>query len=194
MADIEKKLADFSNVILSEAQAQKEKAVKELEDKKKHAVGEKETELLKDAYEDIQRAVSKYSKEENERILKHEMAAKKQVLKMREDIIDEVFSEVKSKLDEFVSSPEYKDWLVNLAKKACAEIGVGEIRISQKDSAYKEDLEKAVPGCTVMPCGNDFTGGLAARCGNLSVDYTIKEMLDEKRSGFLKTSGLNINA
>lgn len=194
MADIEKKLADFSNIILSEAEAQKEKAVKELEDKKKQAVGEKETELLKDAYEDIQRAVSKYSKEENERILKNEMTAKKQVLKRREDIINEVFDNVGKRLEAFVTTEEYKKWLIALARKACGEVGIGEIKISERDSIYKSDLENAVPGCVVTSCGNDIIGGLRVISKNLSVDYTIKEMLAEKRGSFLKTSGLNIKA
>ena len=194
MADIEKKLADFSKIILSEAQQQKEQIVSELEKSKRLAVQEKEIELLKDAYEKIQKAVSKYSKEQNERILKQEMDAKKHVLKKREEIIDEVFSEIENRLKAFTLSPEYKDWLISLAKKACGKVGLGKITICERDLKYKDDLTAALPGVEITACKDDIIGGLAACCKNLSVDYTIKEMLSDKRSEFLKTSGLSIKA
>ena len=194
MADIEKKLADFSNIILSEAQQQKEQIVSELEKSKKLAVQEKEIELLKDAYEKIQKAVSKYSKEQNEHILKQEMDAKKHVLKKREEIIDEVFSEIENRLKAFTLSPEYKDWLISLAKKACGEVGLGKITICERDLNYKDDITAALPGVEITACKDDIIGGLTARYKNLSVNYTIKEMLSDKRSEFLKTSGLSIKA
>lgn len=194
MADIEKKLADFSNIILSEAQQQKEQIVSELEKSKKLAVQEKEIELLKDAYEKIQKAVSKYSKEQNEHILKQEMDAKKHVLKKREEIIDEVFSEIENRLKAFTLSPEYKDWLISLAKKACGEVGLGKITICERDLTFKDDITAALPGVEITACKDDIIGGLAARYKNLSVNYTIKEMLSDKRSEFLKTSGLSIKA
>lgn len=195
MADLEKKLADFSNVILNEAQAQKNALSSELEQKKNKAVSEKETELLQDAYENIQRAIGKYSKEQNERILKHEMNTKKLVIKKREKIIDDIFSEVQKRLSEFVLSSEYKDWLISAAKKTFDEIGTGSLQICERDLKYKDDLQAALPGCSVTSCGNDdIIGGFTAGCGNLSVDYTIKELLSEKRADFLKTSGLSIKA
>lgn len=192
MADIEKKLADFSNVILSEALAQKEEKVTALEKQKSDAVRERENEILEDAYEKIQKAVSKHSKEQNERILKHEMAAKKQILKKREDIIDSVFSEIESRLRAFVDSDEYEAWLVSLAKKACEEVGFGEITICERDLKYKDALKKALPECEITSCTDEILGGLLAKCSNLSVNYRLRDILEEKRSGFLKISGLNI--
>lgn len=194
MADIEKKLADFSNVILSEAQDKKEEKISQLEKIKSKAVHESENEILEDAYEKIQKAVIKHSKEQNERILKHDMAAKKQVIKKREDIITSVFAEVEARLAEFVNSSEYEPWLVALAKKACDEVGTDEIQICERDLKYKAALEKALPDVKITARTDDIIGGLSATCKNLSVNYIIKDMLAEKRSEFLKTSGLNIRA
>lgn len=194
MADIEKKLADFSNVILSEAQDKKEEKISQLEKIKSKAVHESENEILEDAYEKIQKAVIKHSKEQNERILKHDMAAKKQVIKKREDIITSVFAEVETRLAEFVNSSEYEPWLIALAKKACDEVGTDEIQICERDLKYKAALENALPDVKITACTDDIIGGLSATCRNLSVNYIIKDMLAEKRSEFLKTSGLNIRA
>lgn len=192
MADLEKKLADFSKVILSEAQEQKHELMTELEKRKNEAVKENENEILEYAYEKIQKAVSKHSKEQNERILKHEMDAKKQALKKREDIMNSVFSEIEARLNAFVSSPEYEAWLVSLAKKACDEIGYGEIKLCERDLKYKDALKNALPDCEITAQSSDMIGGLTAKCGSLAVNYSLRDIMEEKRSGFLKISGLNI--
>lgn len=194
MADLEKKIADFSNVILTEAQRQKEDIISDIEKSKSLALHEREMEFLEEAYEDIQKAVGKYSKEQNGRILKEEMNAKKRILKKREEIINAVFTSAQTKLSEFTVSAEYEQWLVMLAKKVCGEIGTGTIQLCEKDDKYKALLKKEIPDAEVICSLSDsLIGGLTAQCGNLSADYTITQMLSDKHSEFLKTSGLTIN-
>ncbi len=194
MADLEKKIADFSNIILTEAQRQKEEIVADIEKSKSLALHEKEMEFLEDAYEDIQKAVSKYSKEQNGRVLKEEMNAKKNILKKREEIINEVFTSAKNRLIDFTNSADYEKWLISLAKKACDEIGTGEINLCEKDIKFKDALISEIPDINVTSSlKDDIIGGFTAKCNNLSADYTIGQMLLEKREDFLKTSGLTIN-
>lgn len=194
MADLEKKLAIFSNIILNEAEEKKEKIISEIEEKKNSAVHEQEMEILTDAYEDIQKAVTKYSKENNERVLKVEMSLKREIIKKRESIIEQIFKEVQLRIGEFINSEEYKDWLINNAKKAVREVGAGEIRINSQDMKYKDDILKELPGCTVVQSADDIIGGVIVCSRNVSADYSFKEMLSEQHQNFLKTSGLSIKA
>ena len=76
MAGIEKKLAVFSNTVLTDANQKKERLQSEIDKEREQAIHEHELEYLQDAYEDIQKAVSRCSKECNEEILKHEMQLK----------------------------------------------------------------------------------------------------------------------
>ena len=198
MAGIEDKLAVFSNVVLAEAEKQKEKLVKESEMKKKKAIENKENEYLEDAYAEIQRAVSKYSKESNERVLKFEMGLKKNLLLRREEIIDEVFKAVEDKLSAFTQTDEYKIWLEKKIEKACKEVGRGKknVFVSEKDLKYKADLESKIDMIDVAKCDDeDIIGGATVYNVDRKVfaDYTLKQLLDEQRHLFLQTSGLTIN-
>lgn len=198
MAGIEDKLAVFSNVVLAEAEKQKEKLVKQSEMKKKKAIENKENEYLEDAYAEIQRAVSKYSKEGNERVLKFEMGLKKNLLLRREEIIDEVFKAVEDKLSAFTQTDEYKIWLEKKIEKACKEVGRGKknVFVSEKDLKYKADLESKIDMIDVAKCDDeDIIGGATVYNVDRKVfaDYTLKQLLDEQRHLFLQTSGLTIN-
>lgn len=195
MADLEKKLVNFSHMILSEAERKKEKLMSELKEKQDAIVKEKETSFLADAYEDIQKAVARYAKENNERVMKLEMQLKKDVILEREKIIDQVFEDVQKRLIEFTAAPEYLDWLLNTTQKALDEIGDGDIRVTVEDLKYKDAILARFGGCTVSEAEEkDIIGGVIVYKENIFVNYTIKELLSEQHKNFLKTSGLSIKA
>lgn len=195
MPDLEKKLELFTRTVLSEAESQKEKAVQKIEQEKNSIIKEKELELLGSAYEDIQAAVAKCSKENNERVLKLEMELKKNIIKKREDIIGQVFQDANEKLEAFIASPEYEAWLIGEAKKGIGEAGNGTINITARDEKYGDALKAAFPGCTVNVYSNDeIIGGAIVTSGSISSDHSIKEALEAQRQSFLRTSGLSIKA
>lgn len=195
MPDLEKKLELFSRTILNEAEAQKEKSIQELERKKISIIKEKELEFLNSAYEDIQSTISKISKENNEYVLKVEMELKKDIIKKREDIIENIFKDVMTKLESFIASPDYLNWLIAEAKKAVAEIGNGTLNITLQDKKYIDILKSEFPDCkiNVYP-DNEIIGGVIAEVGNLLSNHSIKESFETQRQNFLRTSGLSIKA
>ncbi|MCX7715100.1 MAG: V-type ATP synthase subunit E [Clostridia bacterium] len=193
MASVEDKLTSFSAFVLQEAKEQSSRVIEEIEYKKNEIVDKKELELLTDAYERIQKMVSKYSRENNERVLKVEMGFRKELLVKREQIMNEVFSEVIKKINEYVDSPDYKNWLVKKIESACAEVGEGNkiVYITEKDSRYRQEIEKDNVVVNTV-CEDDFLGG--ARVYNsdkkIFADYSIKQMLEDEKHNFLKISGL----
>lgn len=198
MADIEDKLAGFTSMVLAEVEKKKAELVKETEKRKKKETDIKENEFLEDAYDEIQRAVAKYSKENNERVLKVEMSLKKNILLRREEIIDEVFQTVEDKVKEYVKTEEYGKWLENKISCACREVGKGKknVFVSEADMKYKSELEDDIKDITVMQAEtDDFLGG--ATIYNIDrrvfADYTIKRLLDDERHQFLQSSGLTID-
>lgn len=196
MPGIEEKLQSFSAIVLENANKQNEKKRAELEKEKDKLIDEKETELLEDAYEDIQKSVIQSRRENSERILKAEMDMKKELIMQREQIIDKVFDDVEQKLMEFAASPEYECWLVKRAAAAAAEIGEGskDVYVSNKDIKFKSALEKGVGGIKVCGTDEDFIGGVRVinTDKNICVNYSMKDMLEEKRGTFLRESGLSI--
>ena len=198
MPDIEEKLKSFAAIVMEDAEKQRKERLAELEKKKKKRIERKENEILADAYEQIQQAVARKKRENGERALKIETEVKKELILFREEIIDRVFSKVHEKLVEFTSSADYQSWLVKRTIKASVEVGKGKkvIYLSSGDMKFKEAIEKCAPEAEVI-CdsdGEDFIGGVKVFNSdkNLFVNYSIKDMLDEKRSVFLQESGMSI--
>ncbi len=193
MAGIEKKLAVFSNTVLTDANRKKERLQSEIDKERDQAIHEHELEYLQDAYEDIQKAVSRCSKECNEEILKLEMQLKKEAIRKREAIIADVFCEVEKKLSAFIESEEYPAWLADAVDRAERELLEGKKKI--------EVLERDIPLLSgreedVCASSENIMGG--ARVYNLDrntfSDYSIAAILEEEHERFLKTSGLSIRA
>lgn len=198
MPALEEKLKSFSAIVLSEANKQKEQKLASLEEEKNRRIDEKETELLAEAYEDIQRSVIKSRRENSERVLKVEMEMKKDIIIQREKIIDDVFNEVRERLEAFTDSAEYENWLLARTRTASSEAGEGakEVLVTKKDLKFKDVLEKSIGGISVTAAdgGDDFIGGVIVTNAdkNVCVDYSMKDMLDVKRDTFLQESGLSI--
>jgi vacuolar-type H+-ATPase subunit E/Vma4 len=198
MPSLEEKLQSFSAIVLEEANRQKQQKLSELEEEKNRLIDEKETELLSDAYEDIQKSVIKSRRENSERVLKVETEMKKELIMQREKIIDRVFDDVKKKLIEFTQSNEYEKWLIKRTAAAADEVGEGakEVTVTAKDIRFKDTLEKSIKDITVVSDNgeNDFIGGVTIinKDKNICVNYSISDMLAEKRISFLQESGLSI--
>ena len=199
MAGIEKKLASFSNLILSEAKEQQAKIMEEVNRQKSKIMQDKEMEFLTEAYEDIQKIVAKCEKNGNEQVLKIETELKKNLIKKREHwpLVDKVFERVLDQINEFQNTPAYQAWLVALSKKAIAEIG-GEncqVHLSKKDAAYQAALEQEIPGIQVIIENSDaLLGGVTVENVEKHIfdDFSIASMLEHQRQEFLKISGLSI--
>ena len=192
MADLERKLAHFANIVLGEANRQKEEIIKDVEEKKTAAVREREIEILSDAYEDIQKCVSKYSKENNAHLTELEAQLKKEIIEKRKKIIDAVFKKAMEEINRFIESEEYEPWLADTAKKAMQRAGGGTIFLDKKDMKYKEKMEKLFPDCSIE-ADSDIIGGVIVRNDRVSADYSIKQKIEEEKMSFLKTSGLSID-
>lgn len=197
MAGIEKKLAEFSNLILNEAKEQQGRILNEVETEKQKIMQDKELEFLGEAYEDIQKAVARNEKSGNERIQRVEMELKKELIHKRERIIDEVFQSVREKLDAFKKTPAYGEWMVKLARKALAEAGAGaaELYLAAEDIALQPMLKEAFPQVTVLrEAGNTQIGGVTVqnKDRNVFCDYSIAALLEQQKQAFLKISGLSI--
>jgi vacuolar-type H+-ATPase subunit E/Vma4 len=197
MALVEEKLAHFSKFVLADANEKRESMLAEVEKERKKAKETREMECLSEAYSDIQKAVSKSSRENNERVLKVEMELKKALILKREAIIEEVFSEVEEKIKAFLKSPDYEAWLLARARQAAEEVGGGDVLVyvMPEDMKYVQALKKEL-GNVEIEAGEDnsFLGGVKIynRDKKVFADYSMQERLEAEKRSFLQTSGLVI--
>lgn len=196
---LEEKLRNFSALVMADARKKSDKLTTEAEEKSKEILNENEDKFLTDAYSEIQKSVLKYSKSDNERVLHTEVDAKKQILKKREEIINRVFSNAAQKIKEFMNTPEYEQWLLNITKKAFAELGEGSktVFVIADDLKFSDKIKELSADKTeVLEANSDgFIGGIRAFNNerHLSVDYSFNELLEAQKDEFLQKAGLSIN-
>ena len=195
------KLTRFSNLVLSDAEHQKEELHESIISEKTERLAKKEDEFLTKAYAEIQADIEQVQKEDNARVLHEEVEAKRKILLKREEIIDKVFALVKDKLAAFKMSDDYLKWLLKNTQKALDEVGKGSkvIYVSSEDMCYKKEIEElgAETGFKVTVTQTDekdFLGGVKVFNPDrkVTVNYSIGELLNEQKSEFLQTSGLSI--
>lgn len=193
-SSLESRLNRFSAKVLNEAHNELEKLKAEIDTEKKSKIESKYDEYLKEAYESIQSCITKIQKEDSEKVRLAEFEAKKILLKKREDIIDDVFSNALGKLYEFKKTNEYVKWLEEKIKHALNILGEGEkqIFVTKDDVKLLDDL-KSEEKITAKPEEN-FIGGVRVENSTkgILVDYSFYELLEEKRAEFLQKSGLAI--
>ncbi len=195
--NLTEKLNNFTSLALKDAQEKRGELLHNIEKEYSEKIDEKETELLQNAYENIQQCIRDAKKDANARTLQAELESKKQLIMRREKIIGEVMSGAEKKLREFAASGEYEEWLISTIEKALFEVGKGSktVYISPDDIKYKEKIGK-IPETSKLTIEasreKDFIGGakILNTDRKVSVDYSFREMLSEQKQKFLQESGL----
>lgn len=140
-----------------------------------------EIEALGDAYNEIQQEQLLDRKTASEKIAKVTEDSKRQLMKKREALITQLFSNIENKLREFIKSEEYKQWFTQKLNKA-RELVSGEPLEVYVCSADKE----LVNGDEIKTVSEDFIGGFRAYCPSkhIMIDETISTKIEETREDF----------
>ncbi len=192
---LNEKINRFSAIISDEANREREEIETKLGAEKEKRLSAKENEYLQEAYETIQADVELVKKTDNAKVLQEEIKARRELLRKREEIIDNVFSDVRERIDAFRQTGEYGEWLVKKTKDAVDEIGGGSVTVYvvPEDMKYAKKLAKAAKNVTVEETDEEgFIGGVKVKSleKRVTADYSLGGLLSEQREGFLQTSGL----
>ncbi len=199
-SNLTEKINTFTSLVLKDAEEKRKKLLENVEKEYTERIDAKETELLQEAYENIQQNLHDAQKDANARVLHAELDAKKKLILRREEIISEVMKAAKEKVVEFTKTDEYEKWLISKIEKALFEVGKGNktVYISSDDIRLKEKIENiADTGKITVEAASekDFIGGakIINNDRKISVDYSFKEMLSEEKQKFLQSSGLALS-
>jgi len=198
MKNVDERLNNFSNAVLKKAFDVREAMTEELENNRDKELKEREMLYLEEAYKKIQINKAKIIQESNEDISRAQIESKKELIKRRNEIIDEVFEGVLSKLKEFMQSLNYYSWLCERAEYAMGKVGnshnILNALINKSDEHLQERLKNDLD-IEVDISKEDIIGGIIVcnREENLLLDLSLKENLYEEKNEFLKNAGLNID-
>ncbi len=122
---------------------------------------------------------------------------RKKVFERRNEIERTVFSRVEKRLAEFTESEEYKEFLLESARRITAEFDGGTVTflLRGEDMKYAELLCSEIDGARVQEDSSVRIGGLRARSASqpLLVDDTLDGRLKQQTRFFEENSGLYIS-
>lgn len=197
MAYDENKLKQFKNTVLSEAE-------KEIEKIKKETIDFEKTELEKarqDEYDKIFNVMQervhdiqwKYKRE----LTKKSLNVKREILILRNELVEKLFLEAREKLLAFSKSNDYEHFLIELAKKVyndfkCDDI---EILLREDDMKFKDAFKKIFNIDSFSIDKTNKLGGFKVinHKDNILLDCTIEDKLLKQRRLFYENSSFEIS-
>lgn len=192
--ELEQKLKKFYGTVLKDAEVQRDEIEKEITREREANKAAKEDEFLADAYMTIQKNITRIQKEDNEKVLHAELEARKDLLKKREQIIDDVFAEAETKIREYMKTSEYKKALAEKISAAIGELGEGAktVNLVEQD---KDVFDADCGAKLVCVPDKEFIGGVKVinEDKDIAVDYSYYELLCAQRDEFLQKSGLSLS-
>lgn len=183
----EEKLENFSKTVLADVNAKNEAVLSEYQ----HGLSETVEEQRRIAQEKAENNY-KYEKDVLERKKNKTLAdvllsEKKKVSEQSTKIGIEVFSLLKTKVEEFKESEEYVDYLIRSVEKmkAFAKNEEMVVYIDPSDEKVKDKVEKATR-VTLTISDTEFVGGIKAmiEAKNILIDNSLMSKIAEAKSHF----------
>lgn len=184
---LDEKLEHFSTSVIDSATQEHIEIVEEYKKLLQKNYNERKEAALKKAEANYRIASDSIIRERNRKLSAEAMEIRRKVLEKTAEISDQIFHDVRNKLNEFMLTPEYEELLYAQIKKALefAKRDHINIYINPTDSARIPALE-ARTGVTLTVSNRDFIGGIRAVIPSRSIliDYSFLTKLDEAKSNF----------
>lgn len=197
MANNEEKVSKFVQAITAYAEEQRDKIRQEIEAYKSERMQKAEQEVLTDAYQLIQKETAAIRSESVREISRRDLAARKDVLEQRQQIMADVFQHVEEKLNAYVPTPAYAEKMRGMLAKMAGSLPTeGTVYyLSARDRTLVSALSAVCPkGSRIETTDDIHIGGI--RAVNVDkgrfMDNTLDTKLEAQHDWFTKTSGLTI--
>ena len=199
MSDLNQKLTRFTAAILAEANADTERTLAQLSEKRTAAYDQAETEVLSEAYHYIHDQVGRVRTQAGRQVSRHMLDNKRTLYLRRETISQEVFGEVRRRLEAYTAGPGYRERMAAIYAEALHTLsGAAEARVYLRpaDMPLAAALASGQPQVKAEFLEGDFTvGGLIAEAPALGrrVDATFDSTLEELSGHFAELFGLSLS-
>lgn len=184
----EEKLKHFLDVTTENVNARNAKALEEYEGALRKGLEEHKEDAERKAALSLQLARESLTKKKNAELAKHQIQMKEQSSRLAQELKDKLFNEVKDKLERYMDTKEYQDYLVAQIRHAKEFAGEDEviIYIDPADSGKINSLS-AVTNTTIRISEYGFGGGIRAlvKSGKVLIDQSFETRLKEEEESFV---------
>ena len=175
----------------------------ENQEKELHEEYQRYEEMILGVFKEQEEEMASIYKDQELRELKNEVMKntvksrweyKKALFIRRNELVDQLFCDVKEQLKSFPQSKEYADYIQHYLKECQKFVDSKEciFYIRKEDESYFKDLPKE---CEVVVDATNHLGGFScvAKTQGMEFDYRIAKKLEEQRTWFMNHSQLVIS-
>lgn len=187
MTTIEDKISLFSKIIYDKVNEEKEAKLREFNEEYEKLVNEEKVrieELRKNLKRDI---IKKSNIKSNELVAKEKLNKQREVLALKDNLVQATLDEISKKLLSYVETKEYREFFIKSLEKTLNEVEDGNYYIvimKNDEERFKNDIDvirKKNPNkkITIELSSEDFIGGIILRDieGTFKVDNTLRSKL-----------------
>ncbi len=178
--NVAKKLEFFSRMVIKEARDKRDEILTELNSTLRKNAEETKHRVNQEAAVKIFREQSVAEDMYNRRVSEASSAAKSEVIALRKQLTDRLFSQVERKLAEYITTEEYlrslKEALVRLEKN----YGAAKVYLTGRDVSRCKNFSQSL---TLLESEEDFIGGFIAYVNNDTVllDNSFLRRVNDRR-------------
>lgn len=194
--DTEQKLAQFSKVILDEVNEWCDALTKEADETAKTQFAAAETAALGEIHEAIRKEIEADAMASSREISFADLAAKREVIGLRDRLTQQLFDHVQERIEAFVASEEYTAFLQRSLQKHLDRLQKGAVVLARaEDTAQVRQALAALQATAAVEADNTIQlGGFRLRDGGLLLDETLDERLAQQRAWFTEHSHFTVDA
>lgn len=159
------KLEKFAQVVLREAQVQKGTKIENCDNKINEAVNKFESEARRAASHYLHSEIRKVITENTKKISDEHVVLLHEVSHIRNEIENNIMTNVKKRIDEFVLSKDYEAWLLDILKESVKNYEPSDITvfINSTDERLIDELRK-ITTAKIKVAKEYFIGGVKVIC------------------------------
>lgn len=187
MTTIEDKISLFSKIIYDKVNEEKEAKLREFNEESERLVNEEKA-RIEELRKNLKREVIKKSNiKANELVAKEKLNKQREVLALKDNLVQATLDEVSKNLLSYVETKEYRNFFIKSLEKTLNEVEDGNyyvVIMKQDEDRFENDIDeirRKNPNkkITIELSSEDFIGGIILRDieGTFKVDNTLKSKL-----------------
>lgn len=191
-------LKNFENTVLADAWREKDEIEKEINAIREKELSQVESRALEESYRVIHEGISEITAALNKDVSVKTLAARKEVLLVREALKSRVFDAVKKNIIEFKASPAYEQYLLKAFESAAESVRDGtELNavLSESDKGFEEKLKAKYGGKLHFKYDAGLLGGVIAysKASGRYADFTLDARIEEEKKRYDERITLKID-
>lgn len=197
MQNMEQVFLSMKEEIEKQANAQEKQILDEVDRLEKEAYESMKEEAQKDAELQLKQIVSEMTSNASSEISESHIERTKKLIEKRDGYVKDIFDQAISQLNDFASSNQYKDFMIEKMKKVAKDYQLPHsvLHLRKADEVLKDDLIK-VYGQDIDVVIDDkiSIGGfiIENQESSMIIDETLDFALENQKEWFNKNSGLII--